>query len=517
MSKYTLDEVGFIHFGDQCAPGIIIDDILQIRTKLPFVLGHFSFSSILNILKCDFAGMYDKNSLALCNTQCSTQCNTQCNTQSITDFRSIINNFGHGTDVVNTKYNITFNHDFIVNSANCKILNYNFIINQAKTKLDNYKTYLKTKKFLLFLNFGHCPTDTDLREFHKYAESLNKKYRLIIFTPPKHSARISRYAAYGNKIIEIAPSMNWTEWWSSYDRYDLYKHLYDLFVRANNDIDLPPMLQPLDKPLDKPSQYPFQSSTNNKITTTNYSINDVGLINFGDRSVSDMIIKHILNIRTEHPFALTSYSFDTIMKFINNDFNDICDKNKLMLKNGRAISSFNSTIARYSNSNNEVINSDIDAELNLHFIVDDDSIWNYDHVVDRELDKLANYKNYIKTKKLLLFINFESESKDPNLHSVESFHKYAESLNKDYRLIVFKLPATEHAAKISIDDNKKTTTIVPTIDWREWQFPEPESTLQSNYEHILKHIYDLFVRACTNVDLPLFEDTYNRSISMNYL
>ena len=58
--------IDLYHFGDQCAPGIIINDILKQKNKKMFMLAVYIFNDILNYLtEFDLNSIYDKKYLVI--------------------------------------------------------------------------------------------------------------------------------------------------------------------------------------------------------------------------------------------------------------------------------------------------------------------------------------------------------------------------------------------------------------------------------------------------------------------
>src|SRR3989339_814590 len=57
-----MKEIELYHLGDFCEPGIIINDILNDKKKLLFMLGNYNFNDIVSYLKDnDFEKIYDRN------------------------------------------------------------------------------------------------------------------------------------------------------------------------------------------------------------------------------------------------------------------------------------------------------------------------------------------------------------------------------------------------------------------------------------------------------------------------
>lgn len=60
-----MSNIELCHLGDDCALGIIIDDILQRHKKMLFMLGVFKFNDILFYLNNNnFENIYNKTNLA---------------------------------------------------------------------------------------------------------------------------------------------------------------------------------------------------------------------------------------------------------------------------------------------------------------------------------------------------------------------------------------------------------------------------------------------------------------------
>ena len=191
-------EINLIHFGDQCAPGIIIEDILKIKKKQLFMLGIYKFNDIIKYLQDNnLYKIYDKNYL-----------------------EKITNNF-----TKHLLYNFNFNHDYVYNSSN--IINYNFIKNFFKKKIENYKQIFKLNMFNIFINFTNNVNNLNINGFLQLYEN-NIKYHLIIFTN-------NDYKNINNKNISIIKIKNkYDNWWSMDNiiKNNLYKEIYVRFVEV---------------------------------------------------------------------------------------------------------------------------------------------------------------------------------------------------------------------------------------------------------------------------------------------
>jgi hypothetical protein len=239
--KYNVDDVGFIHFGDNCASGIIINNILNIPHKLPFMLARFYFESIINIMKNNFDGMYDEKNLVLGfpedkKDERYTDAIGLC--RPIRGFESVIKKYGNDDDIIiyNTLYDTTYRHHFVVDED--KILNYDFVVDQGQKKIENYYRYVDTKKLLIFINFQmKDKKEEDILWFEEHLKSQNLNYKLIIFTYNDIESKIIK----NNNIITITPEKDWNDWWLMDEEKQqiLYEHLYNLFIRAVDDVELP--------------------------------------------------------------------------------------------------------------------------------------------------------------------------------------------------------------------------------------------------------------------------------------
>ena len=134
------EKIKLVHFGNDCAPGIIINDILNIKEKQLFQLGFYNFNDILEYLKeskCE--EIYDKSHLFFNNIK-------------IIEFYSYLKEYSYLPDedtLVNKKYNFKFNHDYAVQDY--KIINYEFIVDSFNNKYNEW--YLKPLKdrFILYM------------------------------------------------------------------------------------------------------------------------------------------------------------------------------------------------------------------------------------------------------------------------------------------------------------------------------------------------------------------------------
>jgi hypothetical protein len=135
MDNSKLDEmlnnISLFYFGDHCEPSILIDFILKRRTKNIFMLGHYLFNDNLNYLNDNnLQDIYSKKYLKVKNYKSSLH------------------------EIVNTKYNFLFNHDFRCDEKGI-IVNYEHIKTRFDEKINNFKLlYNKDFSKKIFISFS---------------------------------------------------------------------------------------------------------------------------------------------------------------------------------------------------------------------------------------------------------------------------------------------------------------------------------------------------------------------------
>ena len=194
MSIYKID---LCHLGDACAPGIIINHILNIKKKTLFMLAVYHFNDIITYLN-------DNNYENIYNTD-------------LLDISKY--------PVINIKYNFNFVHDYVF--ENNKIINYDFIKDRFNTKIRNFKEMLMNKNLTIFINFTYNSDILKIDEMLNWLKSNKENFFLIIFNCGKKN---NLYENLSNlSIIQI----------SSYNRYwefnpkkqaILYKEIYTKFI-----------------------------------------------------------------------------------------------------------------------------------------------------------------------------------------------------------------------------------------------------------------------------------------------
>lgn len=190
------------HFGDNCEPYMIINDILKNKKKHLFMLGMYAFNNILSYLKDNnYEKIYDKEDLVIEPNQV----------------------------VKHSKYNFIFNHDYQV--SNSQINNYDFIRERFDLKIKNFKEMLSTENMCVFLSFSENVPCLKLNEMLDWL-SLNKKnFHLMIFTCCKHDTICdSEFCS----IINLEHSYH--EWWlmEKTPKMILYEEIYEKFLNCLN-------------------------------------------------------------------------------------------------------------------------------------------------------------------------------------------------------------------------------------------------------------------------------------------
>lgn len=193
-----MENLELCHFGDQCAPGIIMDDILNIRKKHLFMLGIFKFNDILKFLKeNNYEKIYDRKYLVAQSKK----------------------------DVIHTSYNFIFNHDYIVENSN--FTNYNVIKERFDIKIKHFREMLASQKKAVFINFNNSVDASDITGMLNWLQNNKKNFHLIIFTDKNYSFT---HTSPNLSIIKLQNKFN--GWWEMNDQQKtvLYKEIYEKFI-----------------------------------------------------------------------------------------------------------------------------------------------------------------------------------------------------------------------------------------------------------------------------------------------
>lgn len=201
---YNID---LCHLGDNCGPGILIDDILNIHKKCLFMLGIYEFNNILTYLNDNnYEKIYKKEYLTV-----------QPN-----------NNVKHGL------YNFIFNHDYSI--VNAEISNYEFIKTRFDIKIKNFRDMLIDSNKCIFIVFCDNIDTLMVDEMLNCLSHIKQHFHLIIYTDNNF---LSTYTSEHLSIVKLENPYN--NWWSKDDntKYLLYKEIYDTFLQCllNANID----------------------------------------------------------------------------------------------------------------------------------------------------------------------------------------------------------------------------------------------------------------------------------------
>ena len=193
---YNLD---LCHLGNQCAPGIIIDDILNIRKKTLFMLGIYHFNDILNFLKDGYyEKIYDRNYLE-----------------------------NQGNDVKHTLYKFIFNHEFTI--ENWQITNYDAVKNRFDEKIRNFREMLQSNHKTIFINVAEDVDNLNIDGMLKWLKENKRNFHLIIITDRHYN---TGYQSENLSIIKLGNSFR--SWWSMSDKTkaNLYEEMYSKFIKC---------------------------------------------------------------------------------------------------------------------------------------------------------------------------------------------------------------------------------------------------------------------------------------------
>jgi hypothetical protein len=195
-----MNDIDLIHFGDQCAPGIIINHILQRKKKELFMLGIFSFNNIINyLLDNNYEKIYDK------------------------DFLKIWSSSNYVSHIY---YDFGFNHDY--KTLNNEITNYDFVKNRFDEKISNFREMLKSPNKSIFINFTNNVDNLKINDLLKWLESNKPNFHIIIYTN-------NNYKDINYKNVSIIKlDNNYNQWWTMTPniKYILYEEIYTKFIEC---------------------------------------------------------------------------------------------------------------------------------------------------------------------------------------------------------------------------------------------------------------------------------------------
>lgn len=196
--------VELCHLGDNCEPGIILDDILYINKKYPFMLGHYSFNHIVAYLRDNnYEKIYNKNHLKV-----------------------EANNL-----VSHNVYNFKFNHDY--KTSNGDITNYDHIKTRFDEKIKNFREMIQSPKMTIFVNFTNNVNGLDINGMVEWLKINKSNSHIIIFTNNNYDA--GKHNSPNLSIIKLEKS--YASWWEidKPKRRFLYKEIYEKFINCLNN------------------------------------------------------------------------------------------------------------------------------------------------------------------------------------------------------------------------------------------------------------------------------------------
>jgi len=226
-----------MYFGDHCAPGIIIWDILNKRDKLLFMLGAFKIDHILLFLKDkNLHSIYDTNYLVNSKNQ-----NLKPKIKSDLNQNIHFDNPKYDNCIKHSKYKFCFVHDYIYSHEENAILNYNYISNQYKSKIEKTINIFNNNNPILFLNFVYSNESTNyiinnINEINNVLDSYisHKKYYILFFT------NFEIPNIQNDNIFFIKITNDYSNWHKIPNnlRLNLYKEIYDNFYKITEKINL---------------------------------------------------------------------------------------------------------------------------------------------------------------------------------------------------------------------------------------------------------------------------------------
>lgn len=190
-------DIELCHLGDDCASGIIIDDIIYQHKKLLFMLGEYHFNDIINYLHNNhLEDIYNKDKLI------------------------IVKN-----GVKHKDYNFLFNHDYNIN--NSVITNHDFIKLRFDEKIKNFRNILFSDTTCIFITFTKNIDKLNINNMIKWLTIHKKKFHLMIFTNNDYT---NDYNHTNLSIIKLTNS--YLEWYgfSKSVKEKLYKEIYNKFI-----------------------------------------------------------------------------------------------------------------------------------------------------------------------------------------------------------------------------------------------------------------------------------------------
>jgi len=193
-----MSNIELCHLGDDCAPGIIINDILHRDKKHLFMLGVYKFNDILFYLdENKFENIYNREHLV--------------NESNLWMYHNL--------------YNFVFNHDYKI--ENGEITNYDFVKDRFDTKIKNFREMLSSDNTCIFISFTENINHIEIGGMLYRLTHMKKNFHLMIFTNTTFN---SNFSPDHLSIIKLDISYN--NWYSQDEgyKYLLYKEIYEKFI-----------------------------------------------------------------------------------------------------------------------------------------------------------------------------------------------------------------------------------------------------------------------------------------------
>lgn len=208
--------IEFCHLGDDCAPGIIIDDILNQKIPNLFMLGFYDFNDIISYINSTSNNGYE----------------------SIYEPEHLITNDKCSNHISHKIYNFTFNHDYKV--IDDKIQNYKIIKERFDGKIINFKRMLSSDNKTIFVNFTHNIDKQNITGMIYWlsANKLSENYQILLFTDETYDDTKNHNYEY-EKCTIIHLKNKYYNWWKM-DRKTkliLYNEIYTKFIKSIENIE----------------------------------------------------------------------------------------------------------------------------------------------------------------------------------------------------------------------------------------------------------------------------------------
>lgn len=192
------------HLGEQCGPGIIIDDILNIHKKCLFMLGVYEFNYIVNFLQDNqFEKIYKKKHLII-----------------------------QGNDVYHNLYHFVFNHEYVIKDS--ELSNYNLVKERFNVKINNFRETLSSNDNCVFITFSDNINKLNITDMLNWLSNNKPNFHLMIFTNNSYNVNIN-----SNKLSLIKLDNSYNEWWNMNisQKNIVYNEIYNKFLnclKSNN-------------------------------------------------------------------------------------------------------------------------------------------------------------------------------------------------------------------------------------------------------------------------------------------